>query len=205
MLLLTKPWINSLSILVFVSIFIIPHYFYFCCEEQVLISYNSSRLTTAMKDNNIERVRRAVHRGVTNLPGASGRYLLQKVPVVQWLPKYSPRWIINDGIAGLTVGVIRMSTPHPPIPPLISSIPLLSVIIFKRTRAHRVGSRANAQEDAVSEFLFSLQEATALIHWKVVPQALAYAKIAGIPLQDGLLASWLPSVLYFLMGTSKGN
>ncbi|KAH9221764.1 sulfate permease-like protein [Leptodontidium sp. 2 PMI_412] len=95
------------------------------------------------EDNNVDRAKRAVRNGVSNLPGATGRYLLQKVPVVQWLPKYSPRWIINDVIAGLTVGVI------------------------------------------------------------LVPQALAYAKIAGIPLQDGLLASWLPSVLYFFMGTSK--
>jgi len=78
------------------------------------------------------------------LPSASARYLLQKAPIIQWLPKYSPRWLINDAIAGLTVGVI------------------------------------------------------------LVPQALAYAKIAGIPLQDGLLASWLPSMLYFIMGTSKG-
>lgn len=97
------------------------------------------------EDNNVDRAKRAVRNGVSNLPGATGRYLLQKVPVVQWLPKYSPRWIINDVIAGLTVGVI------------------------------------------------------------LVPQALAYAKIAGIPLQDGLLASWLPSVLYFFMGTSKGK
>jgi solute carrier family 26 (sodium-independent sulfate anion transporter), member 11 len=76
---------------------------------------------------------------------ATGRYLLEKVPVVQWISKYSPRWIVNDLIAGLTVGVI------------------------------------------------------------LVPQDLAYAKIAGIPLQDGLLVSWLPGTLYFIMGTSKGK
>lgn len=97
------------------------------------------------EDNNVERAKRAIRHGARDFPAAVGRYFLQKVPVVQWLPKYSPRWIINDGIAGLTVGVI------------------------------------------------------------LVPQALAYAKIAGIPLQDGLLASWLPSVLYFIMGTSKGE
>lgn len=39
----------------------------------------------------------------------------------------------------------------------------------------------------------------------LVPQALAFAALAGIPLQDGLFASWLPSAIYFLMGTSKGT
>lgn len=51
----------------------------------------------------------------------------------------------------------------------------------------------------ISDFIAGLTVALML-----VPQALAYAKIAGIPLQDGLLASWLPSALYFIMGTSKG-
>jgi sodium-independent sulfate anion transporter 11 len=96
------------------------------------------------EDKTIQQANQSLHRGVISLPSATARYLFQKVPAFQWLPKYSPRWIINDIIAGLTVGVI------------------------------------------------------------LVPQALAYAKIAGIPLQDGLLASWLPSMLYFIMGTSKG-
>jgi sodium-independent sulfate anion transporter 11 len=95
-------------------------------------------------DNTIHHTTSQIRRTTKQLPSASARYLLQKAPIIQWLPKYSPRWLINDAIAGLTVGVI------------------------------------------------------------LVPQALAYAKIAGIPLQDGLLASWLPSMLYFIMGTSKG-
>ncbi|KAK6595158.1 sulfate permease [Botrytis cinerea] len=37
----------------------------------------------------------------------------------------------------------------------------------------------------------------------LIPQALASAALAGIPLQQGLFASWLPSVIYFFMGTSK--
>ena len=39
----------------------------------------------------------------------------------------------------------------------------------------------------------------------LVPQALAYAKIARIPLTSGLLASWLGPALYAVMGTSKGK
>lgn len=38
----------------------------------------------------------------------------------------------------------------------------------------------------------------------LIPQALAYAKIATIPGQYGLMSSWLPNFLYFFMGTSKG-
>ncbi|EKD17938.1 uncharacterized protein L3040_004479 [Drepanopeziza brunnea f. sp. 'multigermtubi'] len=96
-----------------------------------------------MKDHNVSRASNLVRQCASDLPSATGRYLLEKVPAVQWLPRYAPRWIVNDSIAGLTVGVV------------------------------------------------------------LVPQALAYAKIAGIPLQDGLLAAWLPSILYFIMGTSK--
>jgi hypothetical protein len=97
------------------------------------------------QDENYRRIKGYLLDGTRALPGATGRYIIQKVPVAQWIGNYSPSWLINDLIAGLTVGVI------------------------------------------------------------LVPQALAYAKIAGIPLQDGLLASWLPSGLYFIMGTSKGE
>jgi MFS superfamily sulfate permease-like transporter len=56
----------------------------------------------------------------------------------------NPRWILNDVLAGITVGVL------------------------------------------------------------LIPQSLAYAKIATIPGQYGLMSSWLPNFLYFFMGTSKG-
>ena len=95
-------------------------------------------------DQNLRRTATALDHTARGFPSAARKYILDLVPVVQWLPKYSPRWLISDMIAGLTVGLI------------------------------------------------------------LVPQALAYAKIAGVPLQDGLLASWLPSAIYFIMGTSKG-
>lgn len=95
-------------------------------------------------DENIQRAAAALRRTVHELPSAAGRYVRDLVPVAQWIPKYSPRWLVNDAIAGLSVGLV------------------------------------------------------------LVPQALAYAKIAGVPLQDGLLASWLPPAVYFIMGTSKG-
>jgi sodium-independent sulfate anion transporter 11 len=39
-------------------------------------------------------------------PSVAGQYLLQKAPIVQWLPKYNPRWLLNDTLAGITVGVL---------------------------------------------------------------------------------------------------
>ncbi|GJN79642.1 hypothetical protein PLIIFM63780_003159 [Purpureocillium lilacinum] len=37
----------------------------------------------------------------------------------------------------------------------------------------------------------------------LIPQGLAYAKIATIPVEHGLYSSWIPSALYFFLGTSK--
>ncbi|KAJ3497111.1 hypothetical protein NLG97_g2154 [Lecanicillium saksenae] len=37
----------------------------------------------------------------------------------------------------------------------------------------------------------------------LIPQGLAYAKIANIPVEHGLYSSWLPSAFYFFLGTSK--
>jgi sodium-independent sulfate anion transporter 11 len=79
------------------------------------------------------------------LPRATGKYLVDKVPVVHWAPQYNLRWLANDALAGITVGVM------------------------------------------------------------LIPQALAYAKIATIPGEYGLMSSWLPNFLYFFMGTSKGT
>ncbi|KAH6613829.1 sulfate permease-like protein [Boeremia exigua] len=76
-------------------------------------------------------------------PSAAVQYLVERVPVVHWLPKYSPRWLLNDTLAGITVGVL------------------------------------------------------------LIPQSLAYAKIATIPGEYGLMSSWLPNFLVFIMGTSK--
>jgi len=38
----------------------------------------------------------------------------------------------------------------------------------------------------------------------LVPQSLAYAKVANIPTSYGLISSWLPTLFYAIMGTSKG-
>jgi sodium-independent sulfate anion transporter 11 len=95
-------------------------------------------------DRTLQRVQRDGANVARALPRATGNYLIEKVPIVHWLPKYNPRWLLNDLLAGVTVGAL------------------------------------------------------------LIPQALAYAKLATIPPQYGLMSAWLPNFLYFIMGTSKG-
>lgn len=84
-------------------------------------------------------------KGAKALPSGTVQYLSDKVPIVGWLPKYNPRWIVNDLIAGLTLGLM------------------------------------------------------------LIPQGLSYAKIADIPVEYGLMSSWLPAVIYAFMGSTKGK
>lgn len=92
-----------------------------------------------------QKAGRLSRRGIKEFPEASVQYLLDKAPIIGWLPKYNPRWLINDAIAGLTLGLM------------------------------------------------------------LIPQGLAYAKIAEIPVEYGLMSSWLPASIYAIMGTTKGE
>ncbi|KAK7951349.1 sulfate permease [Apiospora aurea] len=92
-------------------------------------------------DTTTNRVKSFVVVGAPKLPSAAGQYLLDKFPIVQWLPRYHPSWLIQDFMAGLTIGVL------------------------------------------------------------LIPQGLAYAKIATIPIQNGLYSGWIPAVMAVLMGT----
>lgn len=77
------------------------------------------------------------------IPSATFEYVVEKLPVAQWLPHYHLPWLMNDVIAGITLGVM------------------------------------------------------------FIPQGLAYARIATIPIEHGLYSSWIPSALYFFLGSSK--
>jgi sodium-independent sulfate anion transporter 11 len=96
-------------------------------------------------DSTLATIRDRVSAAWPRLPSATARYLVDKVPIVQWLPRYNPRWLLADSMAGLTIGVM------------------------------------------------------------MIPQGLAYAKIATIPGENGLYSSWLPAAVYVVMGTSKGE
>lgn len=100
--------------------------------------------TDVQTDVTWNRVGHLASKAAASLPSASAQYLIDKVPIVGWLPRYSPRWIVNDVIAGLTLGLM------------------------------------------------------------MIPQALSYATLATIPVQYGLMSSWIPGALYAIMGTTKG-
>jgi len=72
-------------------------------------------------------------------PTGLARYL----PILSWLPGYSPEWLRFDLVAGLTAAAV------------------------------------------------------------VIPQAMAYAAIAGLPVQVGLYTALIPMLLYALLGASR--
>ncbi|KAI1403031.1 sulfate transporter 4.1 [Hypoxylon fuscum] len=94
-------------------------------------------------DVTLNRVAKFARTTPRKLPSATRQYLLDKLPIIQWLPRYSPPWLIQDFMAGLTVGVL------------------------------------------------------------LIPQGLAYAKIATIPIENGLYSCWVPAAVMVFMGTSK--
>ena len=98
-----------------------------------------------LQDDNIQEVIGWYRNSHQSFGRRAQQYLLEKVPIVSWLPRYTPSWLVNDIVAGLTIGVL------------------------------------------------------------LVPQSLAYANIAKLPGAYGLLSSWLPMLIYAIMGTSKGT
>lgn len=57
-------------------------------------------------DVNWNRAARLGAKGARALPSASGQYALDKFPIISWLPRYNYRWLVNDVIAGLTLGLM---------------------------------------------------------------------------------------------------
>lgn len=98
---------------------------------------------TFRQDPNWTRLGRVATLGVRGVRAGAGRYFSNKIPIVQWIGGYSPKWLMGDIIAGQSAGML------------------------------------------------------------LLPQALIYTAIGGVPVQQALLASWLPGFLYAIMGTSK--
>lgn len=96
-------------------------------------------------DQNVRNLGKLASQYGPGLPHQSVHYVLSKFPIIQWLPRYSPSWLLNDIVAGITIGVL------------------------------------------------------------LVPQSLSYASVANIFASYGLVSSWLPTLFYAFMGTSKGK
>ncbi|PMD47655.1 hypothetical protein L207DRAFT_628266 [Hyaloscypha variabilis F] len=107
------------------------------------MGFISAKVAALKQDANFSRVGRGVVLGARGLRAGTGRYFSNKVPIVQWVTGYVPKWFIGDAIAGSSVGML------------------------------------------------------------LFPQAVMYSTLAGVPVQQALLASWLPGVIYTIMGTTK--
>lgn len=103
----------------------------------------STKIAALKEDANLRRVRSGVELGARGLRAGTGRYFSNKVPAIQWVAGYVPKWIIGDAIAGSSVGMLLLS------------------------------------------------------------QAVMYSALAGVSVQQALLASWLSGVVYAIMGTTK--
>ncbi|OBZ83939.1 putative sulfate permease C3H7.02 [Choanephora cucurbitarum] len=77
------------------------------------------------------------------LPTLVANYIINIFPIFQWIHKYNTTWLVQDMIAGITVGIV------------------------------------------------------------IVPQSMAYAKVANLDPQYGLYSSFVGVTLYCLFGTSK--
>jgi sodium-independent sulfate anion transporter 11 len=57
-------------------------------------------------DVNWNRAARLGAKGIRAFPSVSAQYALDKFPIIGWLPRYDYRWLVNDVIAGLTLGLM---------------------------------------------------------------------------------------------------
>jgi sodium-independent sulfate anion transporter 11 len=108
------------------------------------MNYIAAKITAIKQDVNLSRVGVGVVLGARGVRTGAGRYFSNKVPIVQWITGYVPKWLIGDAIAGSSVGML------------------------------------------------------------LIPQAVMYSTLAGVPVQQALLASWLPGIIYAIMGSTKG-
>lgn len=63
-------------------------------------------VTAYQTDANVNRVKRWAGPIARRTPSAAAEYLYEKFPIIQWLPRYNPKWLLNDFVAGITVGVM---------------------------------------------------------------------------------------------------
>ena len=99
-----------------------------------------------IRDAGFEEAEPTVHQAIKDLR-PSGRacvsYFKRLLPSTNWVPRYNLRWLLGDGIAGVTVGLV------------------------------------------------------------VIPQAMAYAQLAGLSPDFGLYTSFVGAASYWLFGTPK--
>jgi len=70
------------------------------------MEFFSKFINEQRNDHTWNRAAQLTAQGARALPTASAYYAIDKLPIIGWLPKYNYRWLVNDVIAGLTVGLM---------------------------------------------------------------------------------------------------
>lgn len=77
-----------------------------CAQEQFKMNYLNRAFTDVKTDHTWNNAIRLTKKGARAAPAASVRYAEDKFPIIGWLPRYDWRWLVNDCIAGLTIGLM---------------------------------------------------------------------------------------------------
>lgn len=109
------------------------------------------------------------------MPGREelGRYVISLFPFTQWIMHYNLQWLIGDLVAG-------------------QLFPRISLNIF-------LGILWISPKPSI----FLTETAGITIGAVVVPQGMAYAKLAELPVQFGLYTSFMGVLIYWFFATSK--
>jgi len=70
------------------------------------VKFLKTVVSDAKDDYTWNRAASLTVKGGRALPLSTAHYLIDKLPIIGWLPKYNYRWLISDVIAGLTIGLM---------------------------------------------------------------------------------------------------
>jgi hypothetical protein len=75
-------------------------------EHRDKMGWFGNKIAKIKHDPNLTRAVRGVKYASKELRGGTGKWMLNKVPIAQWLPAYMPKWLLGDIIAGISVGLL---------------------------------------------------------------------------------------------------
>ena len=58
-------------------------------------------MTAVTSDPNYQNFKSKASKHGPHLPRHIASYFLSKIPIIEWIPHYSPQWLFNDILAGM--------------------------------------------------------------------------------------------------------